>query len=66
MMDDETRTGGATGLVDPQGRPTQPVAASVACEGCGAASERFAPVFGGQEVCMACGHQREKRGAPRG
>ncbi len=29
------------------------------CPDCGAPNERFAPVLGGKEVCMKCGHERE-------
>ena len=60
MMDDETRT---VGLLDAQGKP---VASKAECESCGSPADRFRGVFGGQEVCMACGHQRDQKGTPRG
>lgn len=59
MMDADAN---ATGLVDAAGRPVRRDALpGGGCPECGAAADRFKGVFGGFEVCMQCGHEREQR-----
>ena len=55
-------TEAASGLVDAQGNPIKRTAADGSCPDCGAGSDVFKPVLGGDEVCMECGHQRRADG----
>ena len=54
----ETKT--ESGIILPPGVkvPTRPPVDG-SCPGCGADKEQFKPVFGGVEVCMQCGLDRE-------